>query len=292
MKRDEKHYIGSLLPIIRSSYNSLTKSEQKVADYVLLNTNNVIYSSIDELAEMANVGDTTVLRFCRKVGYKGFQSFKMALAQDLTVQMANYEDKLSDEIQYGDTINEVSQKTLNYMIQGLNETKVLLAEKSLEEAIEYIINARRVEFFGVGTSSLTALDAVYRFIRIGINAGCYIDTHIQNMNASLLTADDLAIGISFSGSTKDTVEALSLAKKSGAKTICITHYAKSPITKYSDIVLISGSKENPLQGGAISSKVSQLMVIDIIYNNVFLRIYEKALKNKEKTSAAVLNKLY
>jgi len=112
------------------------------------------------------------------------------------------------------------------------------------------------------------------------------------MKATLLTPKDVAIGISFSGSTKDTVEVLALAKKTGAKTICITHYARSPITKYADIVLLNGSKEDPLQGGAITSKISQLLVLDILYNNIFLKIKDSAIKNKEKTSKAVMGKLF
>lgn len=292
MKSNKEYEVGSLFPIINSIYSSLTKSEQIVADYVLVNAEKVIYNSINDFAEMAGVGDTTVLRFCRKIGFKGYQGFKMALAQDLTVNTSNASVNLTEEISDKDSVLEVSHKTLNYMVQALNETLSLLSKKNLETAVNYILNARKLSFFGVGTSSVTALDAKYRFIRIGLDTDAAQDAHMQAMQATLLTASDVAVGISFSGSTKDTVEVLSLAKNSGAKTICITHHARSPITKYADVVLLNGSKEDPLQGGSIASKISQLLVIDILYNNVLLKMNGEAIKNKEKTSKAVLAKLY
>ena len=286
------HDVGSLMPLIKSIYTSLTKTEKKVAEFVIDYPEKVVYSSISDLADLVEVGDTTVLRFCRKTGYKGYQSFKVALAQEISISNKDIKQNYDEEISDTDSIWDVSQKTLTYAIQALNETLSLLGKDELEKAVSFILDANKIEVFGVGTSAVTSLDAKYRFARIGLNIDSSLDGHMQAMKSSLLTSSDVAIGVSFSGSTKDTVEVLALAKKRGAKTICITHFARSPITKYADVVLLNGSKEDPLEGGALASKMSQLLVIDILYNNIFLRMKNDAIKNKEMTSKAVMGKLF
>ena len=286
------HDVGSLMPLIKSIYTSLTKTEKKVAEFVIDYPEKVVYSSISDLADLVEVGDTTVLRFCRKTGYKGYQSFKVALAQEISISNKETKQNYDEEISDTDSIWDVSQKTLTYAIQALNETLSLLGKDELEKAVSYILDANKIEVFGVGTSAVTSLDAKYRFARIGLNIDSSLDGHMQAMKSSLLTSSDVAIGVSFSGSSKDTVEVLALAKKRGAKTICITHFARSPITKYADVVLLNGSKEDPLEGGALASKMSQLLVIDILYNNIFLRMKNDAIKNKEMTSKAVMGKLF
>jgi len=112
------------------------------------------------------------------------------------------------------------------------------------------------------------------------------------MVASLMGSDEVAVGFSYSGSTKDTVDVMKLAKNAGAKTICITRFAKSPITQYADVVLLVGAKEGPLQGGALSTKMAQLYMIDIIYAEYFRRNSELAKENKEKTSSSISDKMY
>lgn len=276
---------------ISSVYNSLTKSEQKVADLILKDPGKVIYSSITDFAEASGVGDATILRLCRKVGYKSYQAFKLTLAQELSSQNNDAVSALNDEIKAGDTLEELVRKTLNINVCALNETLSLLDLKEVNTAVECMVSARKIHFYGSGVSAITAQDAVYKFIRIGFDVDTYVDNHMQLMQASLLNHADVAVGISFSGSTKDTLEVLKAAKKAGAKIISITHHAKSPITKNADIVLLHGSKEGPLQGGALSTKMSQLMVIDILYNAIFMAIREKAIRNKEITSKAILERL-
>lgn len=282
---------GGINAYINSVYKSLTKSEKKVADVVLRDPDNAIYSSISDFADESGVGDATVLRFCRKIGFKSYQAFKLALAQELSNQSSETINALNIELKADDTLEEVMRKTLNINICALNETLSLLDVNAVKKAVESIISSRKIHFYGVGVSVITAQDVVSKLVRIGLDASAFTDIHMQMMQASLLTKDDVAVGISFSGSTKDTIEVLNTAKKAGAKIISITRHARSPITKISDIVLLHGSKEGPLQGGALSTKMSQLMVIDVIYNAVFMKMGEIAVKNKKITSSAVLEKL-
>jgi DNA-binding MurR/RpiR family transcriptional regulator len=282
---------NSILGYIRSIYNSLTKSEQKVADVILGENEKIIYSTITDFSEICDVSDATVLRFCRSIGYKGYQSFKL----DLAIEIANMKNDVKyeehSEITLDDTLEEISRKTINSNIFAINETMSLLDLKALDKAVDLIVHSKKIIFSGAGLSQITAQDAVYKLMAIGVDVSAYADNHVQLMQASLLSSSDVAIGISFSGSTMDTFEVLKTAKKAGARIISITHHAKSPITKISDIVLIHGSKEGPLEGGLLSSKVSQLIVIDILYNAIFRRIKETAQHKKEVTSKAVSEKL-
>ncbi|HEY5584199.1 MAG TPA: MurR/RpiR family transcriptional regulator [Ruminiclostridium sp.] len=282
---------NGILIYIRSIFNSLTKSEQKVAEGILNDNEKIVYSTITDFAELCEVGDATVLRFCRKVGYKSYQSFKLDLAKEIANLNREVMDLKDNEITIEDTLSEIARKTVNSNIFAINETLSLLNLKEVAKAVELLVHSRKVSFFGAGSSQITVQDAAYKFLRIGFDIGTYSDYHIQLMQASLLTTSDVAIGISFSGSTKDTFEVLQTAKNAGAKIISITHHAKSPITKISDIVLLHGSKEGPLEGGLLPSKVSQLIVIDVLYNAVFKDIKEEALRKKEITSKAISERL-
>jgi len=270
---------------INSFYPSLTKSEQKVARQVLDHTDDVIYYSVTELAEYSQVGETTVIRFCRKIGFKGYQEFKLALVQNQTYK------KLETNIHEGDAA-DFTQDIFNGAIQVLQVSMSLLNKEKLQEAIDLIDNARHVQFFGVGSSGITALDAKNRFLRIGRRSEATADSHIQAMSAVLLEEGDVAIGFSVSGSTLDTNDILAKAKKNGAKVIAITNYAKSPITSIADIVLLTAGKESPLEGGSITAKISQLFVLDLICEGLSLKDSNQSKKMKERTARAVIDRIY
>lgn len=281
----------SVIPLINTSYTGFTKSEKKVADIVLKDPQSIIYSSITDLSEHCEVGEATILRFCKKLGFNGYQSFKMTLAQSLQKE-DEVDVQLSDEITKDDSIQDVCKKILNTDICALNETFALIDYKSIEEVVEWLIKAKRIVFFGVGSSAITAQDAKNKFMRITSNVEFSYDSHMQSMIASLMCDKEVAIAFSYSGSTKDTIEMLKTAKKTGAKTVCVTRYGKSPITQYADHVLLIGAKEGPLQGGALSTKIAQLFIIDILYAEYFRKNARISKFNKEKTAEAISDKLY
>lgn len=278
--------IRCVLTYLNSIYNSLTKSEKKIADFILTEPKNVIYMTISEISSKSLVGDTTVLRFCRKMGFSSFQDFKLALAQDITNKDSDFEE-LDFQLSKNDSLLEVSRKVINYDLDILEETFNLISNDELCKARDGIINANKIEIFGVGASIITGLDVYLKFMRIGYNISCNIDFHAQMMAASLLTKNDLAIGISFSGSSKDTNKVLNIAKNAGAQILCVTRHANSPITKIGDITLLHGGKEDPLQGGNFSSKIAQISVFDILYHAVYMKTGHKVSKSKGKTSKAI-----
>lgn len=280
--------IGHTLLTIQSYVSSLTKSEAIVAKYVIKHSNDIIYLSITELAEKASIGETTVLRFCRKLGFRGFQDFKLSVAQDL-VQPVN---QLHEEVVESDDAATLVNKIISSLGKGMEETRELLDPKKLGQAIQMIVEAKRIHFYGVGSSGLTAIEAGHSFTRIGKSCDATQDTHFQAMSASLLSSVDVAVGFSISGSTKDTIENLKIARGMGAKIICVTHNARSPITKISDVELLMAARENPLQGSSLSARISQLAIVDILCTGVSMCMKETAIKYRERTAKAVSEKLY
>jgi len=276
------------LGLIRSHYPSLTPAEQRVADFILNDPGKVIYMSVTELAEKCDVGDGTVVRFAHDIGLSGYQELKLILSRDLS---NSFEYVLEDVSPEG-SLEDIVRKITNRNLRAIADTTQLISIDSLNRAIEAIYKARRVEFYGVGASGFTALEAKYKFLRIGILCDALTDPHLQAMSASTLNSRDVAIGVSHSGATKDTVDSIKVAKNAGVTTICITNFARSPITEFTDIVLLTASPEAPLASGAIRSIVSQLHVLDLLFTGVAMRLGEQALRYTEMTAQAVLNKLY
>lgn len=267
----------------------MTNTEKKVADYVLENTRSVVYMSITDLADACDVGESSIFRFCKSLSYKGYQEFKIALAHSITVE--NEIPQLTDQILMDDTIEAVASKVLTTNVSALNETYNLIDIQKISEAIEYLINAERVLFFGVGSSLVTAMEAKIKFMRITNKTECLMDSHLQMMSAALMSNRDVAVVISYSGSTKDSIEVARKAKERGAKVISITRFEKSPLTSYSDLTLLCGANEGPLQGGSLSAKISQLYLLDILYVEYFKKTSEQSIINKETTASAVSEKL-
>lgn len=276
---------------IHANYQHFTKAERKVADYILQNPSTVLYMSITDLADACTVGDTSVFRFCRTMQLQGYQEFKMNLAQAI-----NSEDggtaQFAGEITLTDSITDVARKVLGTNINALNETFDLIKPGDIDRAVDMLQKARRIVFFGVGSSLATALEANNKFMRITGKTSCVFDSHLQAMTASLLEPQDLAVIISYSGSTKDCVEIAKLCKDNQVQVIGITRFSKSPLTHYSDLILLSGANEGPLQGGSLSAKLSQLYLLDVLFIEYFKRTYEVSSANRTKTSAAVADKLY
>lgn len=273
---------------IKSAMDSLKPSEQTIAEFVLKDPERVVQMSISELARDVEVGESTVMRFCRALDYKGYQEFKLRLAQDL-VEPVEY---IHEKIKFSDSIAQLAQKTFQTNRAAVESTQKSLDPEMVEVAADTLAQARRIDIYGAGYSFFTAMDAKLKFTRVGLLADACGDAHLQTMAAATLTKRDVAIGISHSGSTKDVVDALGLAHKSGATTIAITNFSPSPITKVSDVVLLTASPESPLGGEVLTSRIAQLCVIDVLSVAVAVALGESCLDSIKKTSEAVKKKRY
>ena len=155
-----------------------------------------------------------------------------------------------------------------------------------------MIQAKNIYFFGVGGSMVAALEAQSRFMRITSKVHMTIDLHLQAMSAALMDKEDLAIAFSYSGATKDTLDVVTKARSGGAKIIGITRFTRSPLAALCDLRLLCGANEGPMQGGSMSVKMSQFLLLDLLYTEYFKRTYDVSAKQKAATAEAISNKLY
>lgn len=271
---------------IKILYNEMGKAEKKIADWLLNNPGEILPLSIVDLAEKCGCGEATIVRFARRLGFSGYQELKISLARESNTAT------VSTNITIDDTIDEIYDKVCNDIYCSLEKTKKVLKTDSMHAACEKIMSAGKIVIFGLGNSASVALDAGHKLLRAGCNAYAYSDNHMQVIAASHLSENDVAIGISHSGSSKDIVEALDIAKKAGAATICITNCGKSPIQKVSDITLFTSSDETKYNILALNSRIAQLSIVNAIYFYIVYHCSEKALNSIQSTERALLGKKY
>lgn len=191
-----------------------------------------------------------------------------------------------------DSLEFTLDKILQSHISALKETRMLMQEEQVEKTVAMMEEADKIYFFGVGDSLLTAQEARNKFLRITNKVICIEDAHMQAMTASISDSRDVIFLISYSGATKDTVHVAKIAKKAGAKVVGITRFLKSPLTVHTDTLLVCGSNEGPLEGGSMGAKLSQLYIIDVLFQEYYRRNMDISKENNKKTSKAVVEKLY
>jgi len=273
---------------LQGTYSGLRAAEQRVADFILAHPDELIYLTVTELADRTHTSESTVVRLCQKIGYKGYQEFKIVLARDL-VEPAT---AIYAAIEPGDDLATVKTKVFQANAQALRDTLEVLDEKELQRAVDAIAGARRLEIYGVGGSSPLALDAYHKFVKLGVAAVALSDGDLMAMSSSLLSANDVALGISHTGASRDVTDALGRAKRHGATTICLTHRSSSPITKVSDVVLVTAAQQTAFSSDASSSRIAQLAVIDTLYVGVAHKNHARSLEMIERTREATAAKRY
>lgn len=281
-------YDSEVIGKIKTTYTQFRNSEKRIADFVLANPDQIIYSSIAQVAKQCATSEATVLRFCKAMGYNGFQDFKISL----TLSLAPPSKQIHEDVSFTDPTVEMINKVMNSEMQAISDTLQFLDPKKIEAAINVISKTRRLEFYGVGGSGCVAIDAQHKFFRLGMSCIAYIDTHMQAMSASTMQKGDVVVGISHTGSTKDTVESFKVAKEAGATTICITSGVDSPIIKHTDIALIVVSREQGFKPEPMTSRIAQLAIIDILSVGVAMKKRKEILNNLSKTRKAISAKRF
>ncbi|MEF2290800.1 MurR/RpiR family transcriptional regulator [Virgibacillus dokdonensis] len=257
---------------IRSNYSRLSEKEKKIADYILQHPKTIIHHTINQIADELEVADSTVFRFCQRVGFKGYQALKIALAAEMATSVTDIHEK----IQAGDDVGTVSEKVFRSNMNTLEDTLKVIDQKALHEAVAALIVAEKVEFFGIGGSAIVSIDAYHKFLRSGMQVHANLDAHMQLMAASQLRAKDVAVIISHSGSTKDIMDILHVLRDKNVTIIAITNFAKSTLSKQADILLYTVSDETEFRPEALSSRIAELTLIDALYTNVMLAKGESA----------------
>jgi DNA-binding MurR/RpiR family transcriptional regulator len=278
---------SSPLVRIRSLLPGLARAEQRVAKVVLEDPAAVARRSITEVALAANTSETTVTRFCKAVGVGGYPQLRIALAADTARTEARTTRNLGGEIGPEDDLAAVIGKVSFADARAVEETADQLEVATLERVIEVVANAGRVDVYGVGASAFVAADLQQKLHRIGRVCFAWSDTHIMLTSAAVLSPGDVAIGVSHTGATTDTVEALRVAREHGATTIAVTNFPRSPITEVADHVLTTAARETTFRSGATASRIAQLTVIDCLFIGVAQRHMDASVSALDATRDAV-----
>lgn len=268
---------------IKSIYPSFKPAERRVADYVLRNPKRVVHVSITELAKAAKVSDATVVKFCKRLGYQGFQEFKILLAQDVVVRHT----LVDGQLEQGDDPRTIKEKVFRANMNALQDTTQVLDDRALEQAVDALVQAREIHFYGLGSSGIVALDGEQKFSRIGRLASASIDAHMQITRAILLEPGDVAIGLSHSGETREIAEALETARECGATTIAITNHSSSSVAKIADLVLLTSGRGSLFSKEGIASRITQLATIDALFAAVALADLERSQEVLDKTTRII-----
>ncbi|WP_413476614.1 MurR/RpiR family transcriptional regulator [Latilactobacillus fuchuensis] len=268
-----------VLTMINGSYPSLTKAEKKIAQYVLVNSEDVEQMSISELAVKAEVAETTVIRFCRKLNFKGYQDFKLSLARDLATNRARLVDGLTDS----------SSMTSEY-IEYLDRFNTAISQDKLHEIAMMMNQAHSICIFGAGVSAIVGTYLKSRLIRMGIPVIFDADIHLQAIDIAVLHADDMVIAISTSGNTTDLLRNVEIVKRSRIPVVSISNYLNSKLSEISNLALIA-----PSGSGRDSSDflpvLGQLAAIDLICQELQTINPERTKILKERINETLINRI-
>jgi DNA-binding MurR/RpiR family transcriptional regulator len=270
---------------IRSLFDSLCHAQQKVAQFVLENPQEVLSVSISALAQRARVSEATVLRFVRAVGYEGYGRFRIALAEDTATQSIREGlEKIHEDVTVDDDFEAIFRKVLYSNVDSLSTTMNRVDGKAIEKAAQLIYHASTLFLVAVGNSQPIAMDALHRFLKLGKKTVFFSDPVAAAMFARLLGPNDTVIAISFSGLSVDVIEILKIAKESSAKIIAITSHDHTPLTDLADVKIFSYSKETRFRTEAMESRIVQLSIIDALFVSTAMINPQKALREIQKTT--------
>ncbi|MGP4078738.1 MurR/RpiR family transcriptional regulator [Pseudalkalibacillus sp. R45] len=275
---------GGLISI-QECMPSLKPSERKVAEYILTNPGEVVNLSVQKLAKRTQVSEATIIRLSRALSYKGFQELKLRIAGDLA--QFNNNNHSYQEIPTNGSIASMIGTISHNNIQSINDTLSVLTPEQVEVAVDVLSKARKIAIYGIGASAVIAQDFKQKLTRINRWCEAAFDFDTQGTISANLTEADVAFGISYSGRTKDVIESLKIAKEKGAKTISLTKFGSNPVADLTDINLFTSSLEQSIRSGAMSSRISQLNVIDILYIGMTSRKYDESIDALERTRKAV-----
>ncbi|HHT1701594.1 MurR/RpiR family transcriptional regulator [Citrobacter freundii] len=265
----------NLLLRLRQGVDGYSRTQQKLGEFVLSDPAKVVYLTITELARESDTSEASVTRLCRTLGCKGYNEFKMALALDL--QQGLPVEHSGDEI----------DNVVNESVQALQDTAKLLDRTLLESAALALHQAQSVQIYGVAASAILGEYLHYKLLRLGKPAQLFSDMHRAAMNATTLSKDSLVVAISSSGSTRDLLHVVKLARKQGVRVLALSNTPRSPLASLSDIQLVAAKPEGPLSAGALNAKVGVMLLVELLTTSL-IALDEKYSDVSQQTASATL----
>ena len=257
------HKRGSL-SLISDSFPKLHGVNRKVAAFILNSPSETINLTITELGKRVGVSDASIVRFAQSLGYSGFHALKIRLAEDIVSPMSIVHEDFAPD----DKPATVVQKAMTAGLRSLEDTARILDIAALEAVVRAFCDARQIELFASGNTVPIAMDLNFRLTHIGLQSRFSTDPTLQEMHAALTSIEDVAVGLSHTGSSKDTVYALRLARERGAKTVCITNHSDSPLTQYGDLNLFTVTRVNHVHGERLDSNLAMLALTEALVMGV------------------------
>ena len=288
---------GNVFEKINSEYYQLTSAEKKVADYAVIHQQKTQFMSISELAEEAGVAEATISRFCKRLGYKGYSAFKLAVANSTARRVEA--PTVPGEIRPEDSIEELCQKLYAADRDAMAQTVELIRPDSVRKAADLLFSAEKVLCMGQGGSMILAQECAHLFSTARPNFYAVLDSHMQAIAASgggvaaiagAMTARDVVLYFSYSGSTEELLKNLKIIRDRRAVAILVTRFPKSPGAAYADVVLQCGSLEGPLQGGSVAARVAQLYLMDVLFHEVCRRDVQGSAETREAVAEVLSDK--
>ena len=270
-----------LLDSIRTQLDALSKSEKKVAIAVLKNPDLAVSGNITALAKNAQVSEPTVVRFCRALGYDGWHEFKLKLAQGLALALPHADESLAQDDLAADLVSKICSRSINTLLDLRNN----LNPAAIEQALELLARANKIEFYGQGTSGIVAADAQHKFFRSGVPTVAYADPHIHSISASLLKKGDVVVAISQRGNSAALLRSVQIARKAGADVVALTP-SGTPLAELATVLLPIDLSFNIDPYTPISARLAHLVVIDILAVGLALKRgpeFRKKMQNAQKS---------
>jgi DNA-binding MurR/RpiR family transcriptional regulator len=279
----------SVLARVRTRLPEFTGALQRVAELVLADPAAAARATIVELAERSGTSPATVTRFCRALGFEGYSDLRLGIAGETgrAARSAGWTIDIGREIQPTDPLDRVLDQIMAADTQAMHDTAALLDLKEVERAADAIAAGGRVDIYGEGGSALVGGEVQFSLHRIGVAAWAWSDVHNGLASAAQLRTGDVALGISHSGQTQETIELLAEAGSHGATTVALTSFPRSPLAELADIVLLTATQATTFRPDALSARHPQLVVLDLLYIAVAQRTHERAHAAFQRTARAV-----
>ncbi|HEV7707346.1 MAG TPA: MurR/RpiR family transcriptional regulator [Asanoa sp.] len=273
---------------VRAGLPEFTGALQRVAEQVLADPAGAARATIVELAERSGTSPATITRFCRALGFDGYADLRLGIAAETgRARSAGWTYDIGREIQPTDPLDRVLGQIMAADTRAMHDTAALLDLAEVERAAEAITAATRVDIFGASGSALVGEEMQFSLHRIGVAAWAWTDVHNGLASAALLRAGDVALGVSHSGGTRETIEMLAEAGSRGATTIALTSFPRSPLAELADIVLLTAAQATTFRPDALSARHPQLVVLDLLYIAVAQRTHDRAHASFQRTAQAV-----
>ncbi|MEH6992846.1 MurR/RpiR family transcriptional regulator [Neobacillus drentensis] len=272
------------LKMLQNMLEQLPASERKIAQFILENPQSILNSTVNDIGAQAKTSGAAVIRLCKSLGLNGFQDLKVRIAGDLVKPAEQgYRDIEPDESYFS-----IVQKTTSNSIQSIRDSAEMINYEELERAVQTLLSAQNVHFFGIGASNIIAKDAQQKFLRIQKNATAFTDTHLVATLIANAKEDDVVFAISHSGETAEVIKVISLAKERGVKTISLTKYGQSSVASLADIKLFTSYLgEAAFRSAATSSRLAQLYMMDIMFLSMATAQYEQTVQAIDQTREAI-----